>query len=62
MKRAIVLGMAIAIGQGLLAQTPTQPPNQTALQRDPLTPAPNRASGEGFGPLQDDGGARGDAD
>src|SRR5206468_10135633 len=35
---------------GVAAQNPTQPLNQTALQRDPLTPAPNRANGEGFGP------------
>src|SRR2546428_9887323 len=34
------------------AQNPTQPLNQPALQRDPLTPAPARAQGEGFGPYK----------
>jgi hypothetical protein len=53
MKRAgalVILTAAIAIGRVLIAQTPTQPLDQTPLQRDPLRPAPNRASGEGLGP------------
>src|SRR5207247_4204299 len=50
-----VLALAIAIaalGSGPVAQTPTQNPPGAALQRAPLTPAPNRASGEGFGPYK----------
>src|SRR5581483_7838510 len=52
---------AAAIGAALLAlvatvapmaQTPTQNSPAAALQRDPLTPAPNRAQGEGFGPYK----------
>ena len=53
MKRAgalVILTAAITIGRVLIAQTPTQPLDQTPLQRDPLRPAPNRASGEGLGP------------
>src|SRR5262245_35422362 len=53
MKRAgalVALCLAAAVGRVLIAQTPTQPLDQTALQRDPLRPAPNRASGEGLGP------------
>src|SRR5439155_14671785 len=38
--------------RGLDAQTPTQNAPGAALQRDPLTPAPNRAAGEGFGPYK----------
>jgi hypothetical protein len=53
MKRAgalLALCFAAAIGRALIAQSPTQPLDQTPLQRDPLRPAPNRAPGEGFGP------------
>ena len=53
MKRAgalVALCLAVAVGRVLVAQTPTQPLDQTALQRDPLRPAPNRAPGEGLGP------------
>ncbi len=42
--------LASASGRALLAQSPVQ--NNPALQRDPLNPAPNRASGEGFGPYR----------
>src|SRR5713101_8314255 len=34
----------------VLAQNPIQPLTDTPLGRDPLTPAPARAQGEGFGP------------
>ncbi len=50
---AVALALTLtAVGsvRALLAQTPTQ--NTGALQRDPLTPAPNRAAGEGFGPYK----------
>ena len=36
----------------VLAQNPTQPLTQAPLQRDPLTPGPNRAQGEGVGPYK----------
>src|SRR5881397_2689707 len=47
----ILITMAVA-GVALSAQNPIQPPTDTPLARDPLTPAPNRAPGEGFGPYQ----------
>src|SRR5216684_3838057 len=36
----------------VLAQNPIQPLTDTPLGRDPLTPAPARAPGEGFGPYK----------
>ena len=48
----VLLGIAItmgAAGVALRAQNPIQPPTDTPAARDPLTPAPNRAPGEGFG-------------
>jgi hypothetical protein len=53
----VVASLAVAIltataGRALIAQTPTQNSPAAALQRDPLTPAPNRAGGEGFGPYK----------
>src|SRR2546428_13992864 len=47
-----VLFLATLSGIALFAQNPTQPLNQAPLQRDPLTPAPARATGEGFGPYK----------
>src|SRR6188508_664563 len=47
-----VAALVVAAGALLRAQSPTQPLAQTALQRDPLTPAPARARGEGFGPYK----------
>src|SRR5438034_11847618 len=47
----ILITMAVA-GVALSAQNPIQPPTDTPLAREPLTPAPNRAPGEGFGPYQ----------
>ena len=47
----IVAMLVVATG-ALLAQTPTQNSPAGALQRDPLTPAPNRAPGEGVGPFK----------
>src|SRR2546422_910917 len=47
-----VLFLATLSGIALSAQNPTQPLNQAPLQRDPLTPAPARATGEGFGPYK----------
>ena len=44
--------LSLVSGRAMLAQTPTQNSPAAALQRDPLTPAPNRASGEGFGPYK----------
>src|SRR5206468_5059904 len=35
-----------------VGQSQTQPLPQSPPQRDPLAPAPNRASGEGFGPYK----------
>jgi len=49
--RAVVgLSLVSLSAVPLRAQNPTQPLDQTALQRDPLRPAPNRAAGEGLGP------------
>jgi hypothetical protein len=48
---AIVIALA-AIGGAVRAQNPVQPLAEQTLQRDPLTPAPARARGEGFGPYQ----------
>jgi hypothetical protein len=42
----------VVCGGAIAAQNPTQPLAQTPLQRDPLTPGPPRASGEGFGPYK----------
>jgi len=36
----------------LRAQSPTQPLDQSPVQRETLRPAPNRAQGEGFGPYK----------
>src|SRR5712691_5728510 len=47
-----VVFLATLSGIALFAQNPTQPLNQAPLQRDPLTPAPARATGEGFGPYK----------
>src|SRR5712691_7376000 len=44
--------LAMASGPALRAQTPIQNNPAAAPQRDPLNPAPNRASGEGFGPYR----------
>src|SRR5438093_8719410 len=55
MKRAgalVALVLALAVGRALIAQSPTQPLEQSGLQRDPLRPAPNRAPGEGLGPYK----------
>src|SRR5436189_5893416 len=49
---ALVLAILTIAGRALVAQTPTQNSPAAALQRDPLTPAPNRAAGEGFGPYK----------
>src|SRR5437764_12565192 len=49
----LALGLLACVTAGsLIAQTPTQNSPAAALQRDPLTPAPNRAAGEGFGPYK----------
>jgi len=49
----LALGLLACVTAGsLIAQTPTQNSPAAALQRDPLTPAPNRASGEGLGPYK----------
>src|SRR5438093_8526384 len=48
----VAFAIVAACGIALVAQNPTQALNQTPPQRDPLTPAPNRAQGEGFGPYQ----------
>jgi len=51
--RSFLFAIGLAAVQAfLLAQSPTQPLDQTPLQRETLTPAPNRAQGEGFGPYQ----------
>src|SRR5229473_2037620 len=47
----ILFAIGVA-GVALRAQNPTQPLTDAPLARDPLTPAPNRAPGEGFGPYQ----------
>src|SRR2546428_4602683 len=48
-----IAAILVAVATGaLLAQTPTQNSPAVALQRDPLTPAPNRAQGEGVGPFK----------
>src|SRR2546427_12260015 len=48
-----IAAILVAVATGaLLAQTPTQNSPAAALQRDPLTPAPNRAPGEGVGPFR----------
>src|SRR5262245_55936555 len=55
MKRAsaiLALSVALAAGRGLLAQNPVQPLAEQPLQRESLTPAPNRAAGEGAGPFK----------
>ncbi len=51
---AVVAAAIMTFGTvaGPVAQTPTQNSPTAALQRDPLNPAPNRASGEGFGPYK----------
>jgi len=51
MKRLFVAA-ALAVSTVLSAQTPTQNSPAAALQRDPLSPAPARAQGEGFGPYK----------
>src|SRR5258708_19434497 len=51
--RPIVLIILIALGAArvaLRAQNPIQPLPDALTARDPLTPAPARAQGEGFGP------------
>src|SRR6185295_7707816 len=51
--RSVAVFVLVAVfGIALFAQNPTQPLAQTPLQRDPLTPAPGRATGEGFGPYK----------
>jgi hypothetical protein len=50
--RSIVAVLVVAATGALLAQSPTQNSPVAALQRDPLNPAPARASGEGFGPFK----------
>jgi hypothetical protein len=48
-----IAAILVAVATGaLFAQTPTQNSPAVALQRDPLTPAPNRAQGEGVGPFK----------
>src|ERR687884_169463 len=50
---AALIARRVALAQApAQPQTPTQPLSEATLQRDPLTPAPNRASGEGFGPYK----------
>src|SRR5437660_4209621 len=54
---SVVAGLSLAVlacvsAVSLTAQTPTQNSPAAALQRDPLAPAPARASGEGFGPYK----------
>lgn len=44
--------VAFVTTYAVAAQSPTQPLTDAAITRDPLTPAPNRAAGEGFGPYQ----------
>jgi imidazolonepropionase-like amidohydrolase len=52
-RRIVVLSLVAVSAIAIRAQNPAQPLDQTpALQRDPLRPAPNRASGEGFGPYK----------
>ncbi len=52
-RRFVVCSLVAMSAIAIRAQNPTQPLDQTpALQRDPLRPAPNRASGEGFGPYK----------
>ena len=51
-RSSVVVLFLIVCTVALTAQNPTQPLNQAPLQRDPLTPAPARASGEGFGPYK----------
>jgi hypothetical protein len=44
--------VALVSANALLAQNPTQPSTETPIGLGTLTPAPNRAQGEGFGPFQ----------
>ena len=44
--------VAALSANALLAQNPAQPLTDAPPARDPLTPAPNRAPGEGLGPYQ----------
>ena len=44
--------LAALSASALRAQNPIQPLTDTPPSRDPLTPAPNRAAGEGLGPYQ----------
>src|SRR5262249_58501395 len=49
----LILLLALAATDGAVrAQNPVQPLAEQTMQRDPLTPAPARARGEGFGPYQ----------
>jgi imidazolonepropionase-like amidohydrolase len=49
----LALAFLASVSNGALtAQTPTQNSPAAALQRDPLTPAPSRAQGEGLGPYK----------
>src|SRR5215470_8111956 len=48
---AAIFVILVVCGGVITAQNPTQPLGQT-LQRDPLTPGPPRAAGEGFGPYK----------
>src|SRR5919197_5393094 len=51
MNRYLLL-FIVAVTATLGAQNPVQPLADTPLARDPLTPAPNRAPGEGLGPFK----------
>src|SRR5919197_2137357 len=51
MNRYLLL-FIVAVTATLGAQNPVQPLAATPLARDPLTPAPNRAPGEGLGPYK----------
>jgi imidazolonepropionase-like amidohydrolase len=48
----VALSLSLMAGRALTAQNPAQPLAEQPLQRETLTPAPNRAAGEGAGPFK----------
>src|SRR4029453_19565847 len=51
-KFVFVILLIVGVGAAVRAQNPAQPLTDTPPPREPLTPAPKRATGEGLGPFQ----------
>jgi hypothetical protein len=52
MRRSILALLLVLVPAALVAQNPVQPLADQPLQRETLTPAPNRGSNEGLGPFK----------